>query len=316
MLLTGFDAPIEQVMYLDKPLRDHNLLQAIARTNRVYPNKGCGKIVDYFGITRNLHEALNFDESIVSTALIPIEKYKEEFDKVMSELKDLFEGIDQKDPSMENLRRCMRIFEDNEKKQDYFKKKYNIAKVLFEVLAPDPFLHPYIRQFEWYTNVYIAFLNKFVKDPEEEILNEYGEKMKAMIRENVDFAGITKTFKELKINDLYLLERLNKLPEKEKAIALEKLLRDEISINIDSDPIYIQFGERLNKINKEFETQQIDLAERIKRYNKLLEDIKNKADIAKEKKDEESKTLEKPEDKKDDTPRFWILYSSMSVLLP
>jgi type I restriction enzyme R subunit len=283
MLLTGFDAPIEQVMYLDKPLRDHNLLQAIARTNRVYPNKGCGKIVDYFGITRNLHEALNFDESIVSTALIPIEKYKEEFDKVMSELKDLFEGIDQKDPSMENLRRCMRIFEDNEKKQDYFKKKYNIAKVLFEVLAPDPFLHPYIRQFEWYTNVYIAFLNKFVKDPEEEILNEYGEKMKAMIRENVDFAGITKTFKELKINDLYLLERLNKLPEKEKAIALEKLLRDEISINIDSDPIYIQFGERLNKINKEFETQQIDLAERIKRYNKLLEDIKNKADIAKEK---------------------------------
>jgi type I restriction enzyme R subunit len=219
----------------------------------------------------------------VSTALIPIEKYKEEFDKVMSELKDLFEGIDQKDPSMENLRRCMRIFEDNEKKQDYFKKKYNIAKVLFEVLAPDPFLHPYIRQFEWYTNVYIAFLNKFVKDPEEEILNEYGEKMKAMIRENVDFAGITKTFKELKINDLYLLERLNKLPEKEKAIALEKLLRDEISINIDSDPIYIQFGERLNKINKEFETQQIDLAERIKRYNKLLEDIKNKADIAKEK---------------------------------
>ncbi len=57
MLLTGFDAQIEQAMYLDKPLRDHNLLQAIARTNRVYPNKGCGKIIDYYGITRNLYEA-------------------------------------------------------------------------------------------------------------------------------------------------------------------------------------------------------------------------------------------------------------------
>ena len=55
MLLTGFDAPIEQVMYLDKALRDHNLLQAIARTNRVYKNKEAGKIIDYYGITRNLY---------------------------------------------------------------------------------------------------------------------------------------------------------------------------------------------------------------------------------------------------------------------
>lgn len=61
MLLTGFDAPIEQVMYLDKSLRDHNLLQAIARTNRIYPNKGCGKIIDYYGVTKNLYDALNFD---------------------------------------------------------------------------------------------------------------------------------------------------------------------------------------------------------------------------------------------------------------
>lgn len=283
MLLTGFDAPIEQVMYLDKPLRDHNLLQAIARTNRVYPNKGCGKIIDYFGITRDLHEALNFDESIISTAMVPIEKLKNEFAQTMNQLQDLFEGINQKDPSIENLRRCMKIFEDNEKKQEYFKTKYSLAKTLFEILSPDPFLHPYIRPFEWYTHVNIAFHNKFMKDSEENVLEEYGEKVKEMIREKVDFEGITKTFKELKIYDMYLFERLNKLPEKDKAIALERLLTEEIKANIDSDPTFIQFGERLSKINKEFESQQIDLSERIKRYSKLLEDIKNRADIAKEK---------------------------------
>lgn len=65
-LLTGFDAPVEQVMYLDKPLRDHSLLQAIARTNRPLPamNKRTGLVVDYFGVFDKLEKALNFDESI------------------------------------------------------------------------------------------------------------------------------------------------------------------------------------------------------------------------------------------------------------
>jgi len=61
MLLTGFDAPIEQVMYFDKPLRDHKLIQAIARTNRPYPGKTVGIIVDYVGIFDNLMKALNFE---------------------------------------------------------------------------------------------------------------------------------------------------------------------------------------------------------------------------------------------------------------
>ena len=71
-LLTGFDAPVEQVMYLDKPLRDHNLLQAIARTNRPLPamKKRTGVVVDYFGVFTNLEKALNFDESIREESLI------------------------------------------------------------------------------------------------------------------------------------------------------------------------------------------------------------------------------------------------------
>jgi type I restriction enzyme R subunit len=76
-LLTGFDAPIEQVMYLDKPLRDHNLLQAIARTNRPLPSmkKRTGVVVDYFGVFQNLEKALNFDESVREESLIDWEAF-------------------------------------------------------------------------------------------------------------------------------------------------------------------------------------------------------------------------------------------------
>lgn len=291
MLLTGFDAQIEQTMYLDKPLRDHNLLQAIARTNRVYPNKGCGKIIDYYGITRNLYEALNFDESIIDSALIDLDHLKEEFLEVLNEIKDIFVGINQEDPSIENLRTCLKIFIDNEGKQRYFTDKYSRLKLLFEVLAPDPFLASYIRAFEWITSVYIAFVNDFspenfamqaFRDGNIPTFGEYGEKVKKLIQEQIDYEGITKNFRELKINDIYTLEKLDKMDDEEKALNLEKMLKQEISINLDTNPVFQKFSERLTAIRKEFEQHQIDLSERIKRYYVLMNDIKSKADEAKE----------------------------------
>ncbi len=283
MLLTGFDVPIEQVMYLDKPLCDHNLLQAIARTNRVYPNKGAGKVIDYYGITKNLHKALDFDESIVDSAMIDIGNLKKEFAEVLKEVKELFAGIDIEDPSIDNLRRCLKIFAENQDRQKLFRDKYARLKLLFEVLSPDPFLKEYVRQFEWLTSVFIAFDKEYgVKSSDTELLAEYGEKVKRLIQERVDYEGITKNFRELNVNDLYVMERLNRMDEDEKAINLEKMLKQEISINIDTNPAYKKFSERLSIIRKEFEKNQIDLAERIKRYQQLFDEIKKKGDEAEE----------------------------------
>jgi len=283
MLLTGFDAPIEQVMYLDKPLWDHNLLQAIARTNRVYPNKGAGKVIDYYGITKSLYKALNFDESVVDSAMINIDKLKEEFNEVLEEIMDIFIGINIEDPSIDNLRRCLKIFADNLDKQKFFRNKYSRLKMLFEILSPDPFLKPHIRAFEWLTSVYLAFDKEYgAKMSDAELLAEYGEKVKQLIQQRVDYEGITKNFRELNVNDLYVMERLNKMDDEEKALNLEKMLKQEISINVDTNPAYKKFSERLAAIRKEFEQHQIDLSERIKRYQELLEDIKKKGDEAKE----------------------------------
>lgn len=283
MLLTGFDAPIEQVMYLDKPLRDHNLLQAIARTNRVYPNKGCGKIIDYYGITKNLYDALNFDESVVDSAMIDLEVMKKDFIKVLEDIMDIFVNVNIEDPSIDNLRRCLKIFIDNQDKQLYFSNKYSKLKLLFEIFSPDPFLKEYLRKFEWITSFYLAFAKEFrISDNDMALLSEYGEKVKKIIQDEIDYEGITKNFRELKVNDLYTLERLDKMDDEEKSLNLEKMLKQEISTNIDDNPIFKKFSERLSAIRNEFEKNQIDLAERIKRYYNLLNDIKSKSEEAKE----------------------------------
>jgi type I restriction enzyme, R subunit len=282
MLLTGFDAPIEQVMYLDKPLRDHNLLQAIARTNRIYPNKGCGKIIDYYGITRNLHNALNFDESVVDSAMIDLDRLKDEFIKVLHEIMEIFVDVNIEDPSIENLRRCIKIFIDNEDKQHFFKDKYTRIKLLFEILSPDPFLKEYMRTFEWLTSFYLAFIKEFgLEETDYALFAEFGEKVKDIIQNKIEYEGITKNFRELRVNDLYALERLDKMEDEEKALNLEKMLKAEITVNVDTNPAFKKFSERLSAIKKEFEQNQIDLSERIKRYYDLLNDIKDKNEEAK-----------------------------------
>ena len=283
MLLTGFDAPIEQVMYLDKPLRDHNLLQAIARTNRIYgKEKGCGKIIDYYGVTRNLHEALDFDESVIDSAMIDINEYKNKFRKLFDEIMALFKGVNTEDPSMENLRKCLKLFLEDENKQQFFYDNYNNLKILFEILSPDPFLIDYLRKFEWLASFYIAFVKEYRSEENNHGLSEYGGKMQALIQSSVDYEGITKNFRELRINDMYTLERLEKMDDEEKAVNLEKMLKREISINIDTNPIFKKFSERLVAIRSDFEQNQIDLAQRIKTYYKLMEEIKQVGDKAKD----------------------------------
>ena len=275
MLLTGFDAPIEQVMYLDKPLRDHNLLQAIARTNRVYKQKNYGLVIDYYGITKNLEKALNFDESEIEGAMVNVETLKSRFVEVLHEVLAIFGDVNIEDPSIDNLRKCLKIFYDNEEKQRYFAQKYKQLKSLYEFLSPDPFLKDYLREFEWLTSFYIAFQKEFQSTQDAHLLSEYGEKMQELIRDSVDFSAISHNFRSMNIDEIYTLERQQDETEddEEKAVQLEKMLKQEIADNVEANPKFESFGERLRRIKEEFEQSQIDLTERIKKYRELMEDI-------------------------------------------
>ena len=95
-LLTGFDAPILQAIYLDKPMKEHNLFQAICRTNRVYPGKTHGLIVDCLGIFDDVTSALDFDEKNVHNVIINLEELKKQLPAVMTQCLAFFPGVDRR----------------------------------------------------------------------------------------------------------------------------------------------------------------------------------------------------------------------------
>ena len=283
MLLTGFDAPIEQVMYLDRPLRDHALLQAIARTNRVYKNKEAGKVIDYFGITNNLSKALNFDEEVIETALVDIGVKKGEFVTVFNEVMNIFEGVDMKDPSIENLRKCLSGFIDNNEKREHFRGAFARLKNLFEFLSPDPFLKKYMQQFEWVVKFHIAFLKKFNDSPDWRVLKEYGEKIQRFIRESgvIDYEGLIKNSNEISIGEMVAGEQPDGADLIEEAFGLKASITKLISPYADSNPAYQKFSERLLAIQRDFNSRQISLLDRVREYRQLRKDIQEEQERVK-----------------------------------
>jgi hypothetical protein len=119
--------------------------------------------------------------------MINIEQVKKRYIELHEELLELFEGVNQEDPSAENLRFVLRRFIDNEDKQLYFSGKYNRVKSLFEFLAPDPFLKPYVRSFEWLTSVYLAFSKEFKGEDDSHLLKDFGQKVRQLVNDNVEY---------------------------------------------------------------------------------------------------------------------------------
>lgn len=142
-LLTGFDAPIEQVMYLDKPLRDHNLLQAVARTNRPLPllGKKVGLVVDYFGVFNDLEKALNFDDSIREEALIDWERLKQTVPEEVNRCLEPFGGVP-RDESRDSYLAALRKLADAETAKAW-EGNFKSLERLWEAIAPDPCLYEY-----------------------------------------------------------------------------------------------------------------------------------------------------------------------------
>ncbi len=138
-LLTGFDAPILQVMYLDKPMKDHNLLQAICRTNRIYPGKTHGLIVDYLGIFDDGATALDFDEKAVQKVITNLDEIKKDLPGVMARSLSFFPGVDHTVGGYEGLIAAQDCLPDNAAR-DQFAAEYSVLSRLWEALSPGPCL--------------------------------------------------------------------------------------------------------------------------------------------------------------------------------
>lgn len=153
-LLTGFDAPILQTMYLDKPLRDHTLLQAICRTNRPYgEQKTHGLIVDYLGIFDDVAQALQFDEEGVRRAVSNIAELINALPAALQKCLAYFTGVDRGLGGYEGLIAAQECIPNNDMR-DAFAADFNVLARIWEALSPDPVLTPHETDYRWLAQVY------------------------------------------------------------------------------------------------------------------------------------------------------------------
>ncbi|MGI6774065.1 type I restriction endonuclease subunit R [Acetomicrobium sp.] len=140
MLITGFDAPVEQVMYLDNVIKGHNLLQAIARVNRVYKNKTCGFVVDYVGVLKHLRESLSIyaDEDIEEIAQVVKDKAQsiDELRYISCQIDDFFKKNHIKN-WRDDVDACIDLLVDEETRNEFIMLVRRFNKVMDAVL-PDP----------------------------------------------------------------------------------------------------------------------------------------------------------------------------------
>lgn len=243
-LLTGFDAPVEQVMYLDKPLRDHNLLQAMARTNRPLPEMGKrnGLIVDYFGVFNDVEKALNFDESIREEAVIDWDKLRAQFPIEIGLCMGFFNGIPMRD-TRECLMACLQRLLDTETALR-FETQFKRMEVLWEALSPDESLYDYRREYAWLCGIYIAHRRRNRRSAMSHMA--LAAKTRELIQLHTEFMDIAENLPIYKIDENYLV-RVREIPSpQDRAAELQKALEREL-VEGDGGFLYKMLGERLKQ---------------------------------------------------------------------
>lgn len=247
MLLTGFDAPIVQTMYLDKGLKNHSLLQAIARVNRPYNDlKKEGVIRDFWGVFSHLNEALRYDKSELGEVAFPLRLVREEFKLHMETVLDLLKGYE-KGGSHTSLMLILAFFNKNEPARDKFENGYGKMRQLYELLEPDDFLMPHRADYVWLSKLYMVYRKKFYPLEKFETSPDDGAKTRELIREHVDVDQIKKDFPTYVLDENYLTV-LKDIDPDSKALDIEAMLAAELKIRMDEDPQVEPLSEKLKRI--------------------------------------------------------------------
>lgn len=250
-LLTGFDAPILQAMYLDKPMKDHNLLQAICRTNRTYDEgKTHGLIVDYIGIFDNVARALDFDESSMKKVITNIEEVKKKIPSLMRKCLSYFMGVDRTVEGWEGLMAAQECLPSN-KEKDEFGADYRVLNRAWEALSPDPFLAPFRYDYQWLTRVFESV--KPIDGRGSLIWASLGAKTMELVHENLLVGEIHDDIDILTMD----AELIDEFIEKQK-----ELRKTTMKVEIDlvarirrhsKDIKFVKLGEKLEELRERHE---------------------------------------------------------------
>ncbi|MDC1093964.1 type I restriction endonuclease subunit R [Porticoccus sp.] len=243
MLLTGFDAPVAQVMYLDRKLSDHTLLQAIARVNRTNKNKFRGYIVDYYGLSDYLTEALKmFSSDDIKGALVKLIDELPKLKNAHTRVLKYFDGMD-----LNDLDACILSLEDEVKRQT-FQTDFQIFSKQLDIILPDPAASPFLPDLKRLGKIALGAKNLY-RDEQLDIAGA-GEKVRELIEEHVYSTGVDPKIPPVDLLAGNYEEVLNQhKTSRSKASEIENAIKHHIKINIDEDPEYYKkLSERLKDI--------------------------------------------------------------------
>jgi type I restriction enzyme R subunit len=269
-LLTGFDAPILQAMYLDKPMKDHTLLQAITRVNRTYgPNKTHGLIVDYIGIFDDVARSLDFDEKSMQAVVSNIDELRKALPMQMQTCLAFFPGVDRSMAGFEGLMAAQQCLPNNEIK-DKFASQYNILGTIWEALSPDPVLTLYEEDYRWLTQVYESV--KPVSGSGKLLWHALGAKTIELINQNVHLVSVRDDVETLVLDAQVLEEILSDKEPGERAKQVEIVLVARLNKHARS-PKFTALGERLEKIKERHEQGLLTSLEFLKQILELAKEV-------------------------------------------
>lgn len=285
-LLTGFDAPIAQVMYLDKKMKEHNLFQAITRVNRTAKDKYKGYVVDYANNADLIAETLAIysgdDDEEIKSAIVDVDYEKPILndrylrlinlfkDKGISEIEDYVKyNIKDVEKQYNVLERCIEICEDLQVRAK-FETDYKMFLMSLDVLIHLNIEEKYINAMKAFGHIQARVKNRY-KDDSINLLG-VGDKIKDLINKYVESKGISNKVRPLELFDVDFKKNLDKnRTTKAKASEMEHATRKYININKDMDPaLYQSFSDKLDEILKRYDD---DIESRYKELEKLLDEI-------------------------------------------
>ena len=268
-LLTGFDAPILQAMYLDKPMKDHNLLQAICRVNRTYgQSKTHGLIVDYIGIFDDVAQALDFDEKAVQQVVSNIDELRKALPVQVQKCLAFFPNVDRSVGGYEGLMAAQQCLPNNATR-DKFAAEYSVLGTIWEALSPDPCLSAYEKDYRWLTQVYESV--KPVSGNGKLLWHRLGAKTIELINANVHVEAVRDDIEAL-VLDADVLDSILKdaNPSKQaKKIEIQLIARLRKHAG---DPKFKELGERLEKIRERHEQGLLNSLEFLKAILEVAKD--------------------------------------------
>ena len=258
-LLTGFDAPVLYAMYLDKPMRDHTLLQAIARVNRPYENeaqemvKPHGFVLDFVGIFDKLEKALAFDSDEINAIVKDLKLLKVLFKNKMESKAPAYLGLIERNFNDKDVDSLIEHFRDPERRKEFFK-EYKEIEMLYEIISPDAFLRPFIDDYATLSNIYLVVRNAYTR--RVYVDRDFQKKTNALVQKHIG-ASLAESAAEYVVIDRSTIETIKMREEGNatKVINLIKAIQKEAEEKSD-DPFLLAMADRARAVQEAFEDRQ------------------------------------------------------------